>query len=182
MLKKQEKYNIAIIGATGIVGESLLSILNDRSFPINNIYAVASQKSKGAKVKFGDHLLTVEALDEFDFSNIDIAFFSAGGSISKEYAPKAASQGCIVIDNTSEFRYVDNIPLIVPEVNPYDIDKYKETNIIANPNCSTIQMLVALKPLHDEFGVDNINVSTYQAVSGSGKDGVEELLDNHHLI
>ena len=176
MLKKQDKYNIAIVGATGIVGESLLSILDSRSFPINGIHAVASQKSKGVKVKFGDHLLTVEALDEFDFSNIDIAFFSAGGSISKDYAPKAASQGCIVIDNTSEFRYVDNIPLIVPEVNPYDIDKYKETNIIANPNCSTIQMLVALKPLHDEFGVDNINVSTYQAVSGSGKDGVEELL------
>ena len=176
MLKKQEKYNIAIIGATGIVGESLLSILNDRSFPINNIYAVASQKSKGAKVKFGDKLLTVKALDEFDFSSIDIAFFSAGGSISKEYAPKAASQGCVVIDNTSEFRYVDNIPLIVPEVNPSDIEKYKETNIIANPNCSTIQMLVALKPLHDQFIIDNINVSTYQAVSGSGKDGVEELL------
>ena len=104
MLKKQDKYNIAIVGATGIVGESLLSILDSRSFPINSIHAVASQKSKGVKVKFGDHLLTVEALDEFDFSNVDIAFFSAGGSISKEYAPKAASQGCIVIDNTSEFR------------------------------------------------------------------------------
>ena len=127
MLKKQEKYNIAVVGATGIVGESLLSILDSRSFPINSIHAVASQKSKGVKVKFGDHLLTVEALDEFDFSNIDIAFFSAGGSISKEYAPKAASQGSIVIDNTSEFRYVDNIPLIVPEVNPYDIDKYKDS-------------------------------------------------------
>ena len=176
MLKKQDRYNIAVVGATGIVGESLLTILDSRCFPINNIHAVASQKSKGVKVKFGDHLLTVEALDEFDFSNVDIAFFSAGGSISREYAPKAASQGCIVIDNTSEFRYVDNIPLIVPEVNPKDIDKYKETNIIANPNCSTIQMLVALKPLHDEFVIDNINVSTYQAVSGSGKDGVEELL------
>ena len=141
MLKKQDRYNIAVVGATGIVGESLLTILDSRCFPINNIHAVASQKSKGVKVKFGDHLLTVEALDEFDFSNVDIAFFSAGGSISKEYAPKAASQGCIVIDNTSEFRYVDNIPLIVPEVNPKDIDKYKETNIIANPSNSFLCLI-----------------------------------------
>tara|TARA_B100002019_G_scaffold278660_1_gene279722 strand:- start:8 stop:1030 length:1023 start_codon:yes stop_codon:yes gene_type:complete len=176
MLTKKEKYNVAVVGATGIVGESLLDILHSRKFPIEKIHAVASQKSKGSKAKFGDELITVEALDEFSFTNIDIAFFSAGGSISKEYATKAAKEDCIVIDNTSEFRYVDNIPLVVPEVNPEDISKYKETNIIANPNCSTIQMLVALKPLHDEFNIQHINVSTYQAVSGSGKDGVEELL------
>ena len=129
-----------------------------RKFPIEKLHAVASQKSKGSKAKFGDELITVEALDEFSFTNIDIAFFSAGGSISKEYATKAAKEDCIVIDNTSEFRYVDNIPLVVPEVNPEDISKYKETNIIANPNCSTIQMLVALKPLHDEFNIQHINV------------------------
>lgn len=176
MLVKKDKYNIAIIGATGIVGEALLDIVGSRNFPVDQLHAVASQRSKGSKVKYGKELLTVEALDEFDFTNIDIAFFSAGGSISKEYAPKAASQNCVVIDNTSEFRYVDNIPLIVPEVNPNEIEKYQETNIIANPNCSTIQMLVALKPLHDRFCIQNINVSTYQAVSGSGKDGIEELL------
>ncbi len=176
MLVKKDKYNIAIIGATGIVGEALLDIVCSRNFPVDQLHAVASQRSKGSKVKYGKELLTVEALDEFDFTNIDIAFFSAGGSISKEYAPKAASQNCVVIDNTSEFRYVDNIPLIVPEVNPNEIEKYQETNIIANPNCSTIQMLVALKPLHDRFCIQNINVSTYQAVSGSGKDGIEELL------
>ena len=176
MLNKKESYNVAVVGATGIVGESILEILCSRSFPINSIHAIASQKSKGSKAKFGDHLITVEALSEFDFSPIDIAFFSAGSSVSKEYATKAASLGCIVIDNTSEFRYEDNIPLIVPEVNPQDISSYKDTNIIANPNCSTIQMLVALKPLHDAFCIEHINVSTYQAVSGSGKDGIEELL------
>ena len=177
MLNKKDKYNVAVVGATGIVGESLLSILDSRKFPVNKIHAVASQNSKGSKVKYGNELITVEALDEFEFENIDFAFFSAGGSISKIYAPKAASQNCIVIDNTSEFRYVDNIPLIVPEVNPNEIIKYEDTNIIANPNCSTIQMLVALKPLHDKFQINSINVSTYQAVSGSGKDGVEELLE-----
>ena len=176
MLKVKDSYNIAVVGATGIVGESLLEILCSRDFPIGSIHAVASQKSKGSKSKFGDKLITVEALDEFDFSTIDIAFFSAGSSVSKEYAIKAASHGCVVIDNTSEFRYKDNIPLIVPEVNSQDISLYKDTNIIANPNCSTIQMLVALKPLHDTFCIEHINVSTYQAVSGSGKDGIEELL------
>ena len=138
MLNKKDKYNVAVVGATGIVCESLLSILDSRKFPVNKIHAVASQNSKGSKVKYGNELITVEALDEFEFKNIDFDFFSAGGSISKIYAPKAASQNCIVIDNTSEFRYVDNIPLIVPEVNPNEIIKYEDTNIIANPNCSTI--------------------------------------------
>ena len=176
MLTKKESYNVAVVGATGIVGESLLEILYSRRFPISSIHAVASKKSKGSKAKFGDQLLTVESLDEFNFTDIDIAFFSAGSSVSKEYATKATTQGCIVIDNTSEFRYEQDIPLVVPEVNPQDIDLYKHKNIIANPNCSTIQMLVALKPLHDTFCVKHINVCTYQAVSGSGKDGVEELL------
>ena len=177
MLSNKDKYNVAIVGATGIVGESLLDIIYTRNFPVKNLHAVASQKSKGTKVKYGSTLLTVEALDEFDFSEIDIAFFSAGGSISKKYVPIATKNKCIVIDNTSEYRYVDNIPLIVPEVNGDEIIKYAETNIIANPNCSTIQMLVALKPIHDLYSIKSINVSTYQAVSGSGKDGVEELLE-----
>jgi len=177
MLSSKDKYNVAVVGATGIVGESLLDIIFTRNFPVKNLHAVASQKSKGSKVKYGNKLLTVEALDEFDFSGVDIAFFSAGGSISKQYVPVATKHNCIVIDNTSEYRYVDNIPLIVPEVNGDDIEKYTATNIIANPNCSTIQMLVALKPIHDLFSIKSINVSTYQAVSGSGKDGVEELLE-----
>ena len=177
MLNNKDKYNIAVVGATGIVGESLLDIISTRNFPVKDLHAVASQKSKGSKVKYGSTLLTVEALDEFDFSDIDIAFFSAGGSISRQYVPIAAKHECIVIDNTSEYRYVDNIPLIVPEVNGNEIEKYTATNIIANPNCSTIQMLVALKPIHDLYSIKSINVSTYQAVSGSGKDGVEELLE-----
>ena len=171
-----QKYNIAVAGATGAVGNEIIQILEQRDFPIDNLYLLASSKSKGKKIEFKEKEILVEDLAEFDFTKAHIGLFSPGGKISAEYAPKAAEAGCIVIDNTSEFRYVDNIPLIVPEVNPKDIDKYKETNIIANPNCSTIQMLVALKPLHDEFVVDNINVSTYQAVSGSGKEGVEELL------
>ena len=177
MLSNKDKYNVAVVGATGIVGESLLDILHSRNFPVKNLHAVASQKSKGSTVKYGNTLLTVEALDEFDFSDIDIAFFSAGGSISKQYVPIATKHNCIVIDNTSEYRYVENIPLIVPEVNREEITKYAATNIIANPNCSTIQMLVALKPIHDLYTIESINVSTYQAVSGSGKDGVEELLE-----
>ena len=177
MFNKKEKYNIAIVGATGIVGEALLDILSSRNFPIDTISALASQKSKGTKVKFGNDLISVLALDEFDFNKTDIAFFSAGSGVSKDYATVAASKGCVVIDNTSEFRYVDDIPLVVPEINPDVIHEYSNKNIIANPNCSTIQMLVALKPLHDEFIIKHINVSTYQAVSGSGKKGLHELLN-----
>ena len=180
MFNKKDKYNIAIVGATGIVGESLLDILKTRNFPYDNVFAVASERSAGASVKFGKDLLEVSDIKKFDFGNIDFAFFSAGSSVSKEYAPKAASQGAIVIDNTSEFRYVDDIPLIVPEVNPEDIKLYKNRNIIANPNCSTIQMLVALKPIHDLFKIKRITVSTYQAVSGSGKKGINELIEQTH--
>ena len=180
MFKIKKKYTIAIIGATGIVGESLLDILNTRNFPIERIVPLASKRSEGSKVKFGDKLLDVIALDDYDFKDIDIAFFSAGSGVSRDYAPIAAKSGAVVIDNTSEYRYVDDIPLVVPEVNPDAIKKYEKTNIIANPNCSTIQMLVALKPIHDRFKVLNINVATYQAVSGSGKSGIDELLQQSH--
>ena len=180
MLKSKSKYNIAIVGATGIVGESLLDILYSRNFPVAHIIPLASKRSAGSQVKFGDKLIDVIALNDYDFKDIDIAFFSAGSAVSRDYASVAAKSGAVVIDNTSEFRYVDDIPLIVPEVNPDAISRYEKTNIIANPNCSTIQMLVALKPIHDRFKILNINVATYQAVSGSGKSGIDELLQQSH--
>ncbi|MCW8935414.1 MAG: aspartate-semialdehyde dehydrogenase [Gammaproteobacteria bacterium] len=168
-------YDVAVVGATGAVGETMLSILAERNFPVGNIYALASERSAGKKVDFGGKMLTVENLADFDFSKVQIGLFSAGGSISAEFAPKAAAAGCVVIDNTSEFRYVDDIPLVVPEVNPHAIANYKTKGIIANPNCSTIQMLVALKPIQDAVGISRINVCTYQAVSGTGKNAIEEL-------
>ena len=180
MFEKKELYNIAIVGATGIVGESLLDILHSRQFPIKKIDPIASSKSAGNKVRFGDDLLEVIDIAKYDFSQTDIAFFSAGSDVSKKYVPIATQSGAIVIDNTSAFRYEDDIPLIVPEVNPSDIGQFSKTNIISNPNCSTIQMLVALKPIHDRFNIKKINVSTYQAVSGSGKKGVNELLEQAH--
>ncbi|QMU61340.1 MAG: aspartate-semialdehyde dehydrogenase [Gammaproteobacteria bacterium] len=172
---EMKKYDVAVVGATGAVGEKMLSILSQRKFPVNNVYAVASSRSAGKKVSFGDVELEVQDLAEFDFSQTQIGLFSPGASVSKEYAPKAAAQGCVVVDNTSQFRYDDDIPLVVPEVNPHQIANYKTRGIIANPNCSTIQMLVALKPLHDAVGVERINVATYQAVSGTGKEAVDEL-------
>jgi aspartate-semialdehyde dehydrogenase len=168
-------YDVAVVGATGAVGETMLSILAQRKFPVGKVYALASERSAGKKVEFGDKMLTVENLADFDFSKVQIGLFSAGGSISKEFAPKAAAAGCVVIDNTSEFRYDDDIPLVVPEVNPHAIASYTNRGIIANPNCSTIQMLVALKPIHDAVGISRINVCTYQAVSGTGKEAIEEL-------
>jgi len=168
-------YNVAVVGATGAVGETMLEILAERKFPIDNIYPLASERSAGDTLLFANKPHLIEDLAEFDFSKADIALFSAGGAISKIYAPKAAEQGCIVIDNTSEFRNDDDIPLVVPEVNPEAIGEYTKRNIIANPNCSTIQMLVALKPLHDQFKIKKIDVCTYQSVSGSGKSGIEEL-------
>ena len=182
MFETKDKYNIAIVGATGIVGESLLEILSSRNFPVDTVIAVASKRSEGSKVKFGNDLLDVIAIDNYDFKNIDIAFFSAGSDVSNKYAPIAVNAGSIVIDNTSEFRYVDDIPLIVPEVNPAEIKHHSKTGIIANPNCSTIQMLVALKPIHDRYKIKSINVSTYQAVSGSGKKGIDELLSQSHAF
>ena len=170
-----KKYNVAIVGATGAVGETMLSILEERNFPVENLYLLASSRSAGAKIQFNGKNITVTDLAEFDFSKADIGLFSAGGSISKEYAPKAGAAGCVVIDNTSEFRLDDDIPLVVPEVNPDAIAGYKNRNIIANPNCSTIQMLVALKPIYDAVGITRINVATYQAVSGTGKEAISEL-------
>ncbi len=171
----QKKFNVAIVGATGAVGEAMREILEQRNFPVNELYLLASERSAGEKLSFKDKTIRVENLADFDFSKVQIGLFSAGGSISKDYAPKAAAAGCIVIDNTSEFRYQDNVPLVVPEVNPDAVAQYKETGIIANPNCSTIQMLVALKPIYDAVGIERINVATYQAVSGSGKEAVDEL-------
>ncbi len=168
-------YDVAVVGATGAVGEAMLSILEQRNFPVNTIYPLASERSAGSTVMFKNKPVKVGNLAEFDFSKTQIGLFSAGGSVSAEFAPIAGAAGCIVIDNTSHFRYEDDIPLVVPEVNPQAIAEYRNRNIIANPNCSTIQMLVALKPIHDAVGIKRISVSTYQAVSGTGKAAVEEL-------
>jgi len=175
------KYNIAIAGATGNVGREILNILEQREFPIENIYLLASSKSKGKKINFCDQDLIVEDLSEFDFSKAEIGLFSPGGSVSAKFAPKAASKGCIVIDNTSYFRMNDKVPLVVPEVNPEVLKDFfeneKRLNIISNPNCSTIQMLIALKPIHDAAIINRIIVSTYQSVSGAGKDAMDELFE-----
>ena len=170
-----KKYNIAVVGATGVVGGQMLSILAQREFPVNHVYALASSRSVGKKVLFGSETIEVQDLAAFDFSKAQLGLFSPGASISKEFAPKAAAQGCIVVDNTSQFRYVDDIPLVVPEVNAHQVANYKTHRIIANPNCSTIQMVVVLKPLHDAVGIERVNVATYQAVSGTGKEAIDEL-------
>ncbi len=169
------EFDVAVVGATGAVGETMISILEQRKFPVRNLYPLASSRSVGKKVQFRGKSITIGDLAEFDFSQVQIGLFSAGGSVSAEYAPKAAQAGCVVIDNTSHFRYDDDIPLVVPEVNPHAIAAYRERGIIANPNCSTIQMLVALKPIYDAVGIERINVATYQAVSGTGKEAIEEL-------
>jgi aspartate-semialdehyde dehydrogenase len=168
-------YNVAVVGATGAVGEAILSILEERHFPVGEVYALASSNSAGKRIPFKGGSLKVEDLATFDFSKVQIGLFSPGAAVSETYAPKAAAAGCIVIDNTSQFRYDDDIPLVVPEVNPDKIIDYKNRGIIANPNCSTIQMLVALKPIYDSVGITRINVCTYQAVSGTGKEAIEEL-------
>jgi aspartate-semialdehyde dehydrogenase len=170
-----ETFDIAVVGATGAVGEAMLQVLSQRKFPARKIHALASARSVGKEVDFGNRTLQVADLAEFDFSTVKLALFSAGGSVSAEYAPKAAAAGCIVIDNTSHFRREADIPLVVPEVNESAIAGYKNRGIIANPNCSTIQMLVALKPIHDAARIKRINVATYQAVSGAGRSAVEEL-------
>ncbi|MGB5258442.1 MAG: aspartate-semialdehyde dehydrogenase, partial [Woeseiaceae bacterium] len=170
-----EKLDVAVVGATGAVGEAMLAILSQRKFPVGKVYALASERSVGNSVAFGNRQLQVENLADFDFSKVAIGLFSAGGSVSAEFAPKAAAAGCVVIDNTSHFRRDDDIPLVVPEVNPDAIAGYTTRGIIANPNCSTIQMLVALKPIYDAVGIERINVCTYQAVSGAGRGAIEEL-------
>ena len=176
-------FDVAVVGATGAVGETMLSILEERKFPVGKIYPLASSRSAGKTITFRGERVTVEDLAEFDFGKVQIGLFSAGGSVSAEYAPKAAEAGCVVIDNTSHFRYEDDIPLVVPEVNPEAIGRYTTRNIIANPNCSTIQMLVALKPLHDAAHIERINVATYQAVSGAGRTAMEQLAtQTAHLL
>jgi len=168
-------FDVAVVGATGAVGETMMSILEERNFPIRNLYALASSRSAGTKLQFKGKTIVVEDLETFDFSKAQIGLFSPGASVSAIYAPKAGAAGCIVVDNTSQFRQDEDIPLVVPEVNPHAIAQYKNRNIIANPNCSTIQMLVALKPIHDAVGITRINVATYQSVSGTGKEAIEEL-------
>lgn len=168
-------YDIAVLGATGAVGEAMLSILQQRNFPVGKVYPLASSRSAGSRVEFCGSHLQVRDVETFDWSTVQIGLFSAGASVSARWAPIAAQHGCIVIDNTSQFRYDDDIPLVVPEVNPHKIAEHKARGIIANPNCSTIQMLVALKPLYDAVGIERINVCTYQAVSGTGKKAIEEL-------
>ena len=170
-----EKVNVAIAGATGAVGEAMREILEERDFPVERLFLLASERSAGMKLNFRGRNIAVEVLEDFDFSQVQIGLFSAGGSVSAVQAPRAAAQGTVVIDNTSHFRRDLKIPLVVPEVNPHRIVDYKNANIIANPNCSTIQMLVALKPIYDAVGISRINVATYQAVSGAGRKGVEEL-------
>ena len=168
-------YDVAVLGATGAVGQMMLEVLQERKFPIGNIYPLASSRSAGGTITFNNKQVEVLDVESFDWSLVQIGLFSAGGAVSEEWAPIAADHGVVVIDNTSHFRYDSDIPLVVPEVNPEAIAGYTNRNIIANPNCSTIQMLVALKPIYDEVGIARINVSTYQAVSGSGKGGIDEL-------
>lgn len=176
-------YKVAVVGATGNVGREILSILAEREFPVSEVVALASKSSIGREVSFGDtKILKVKVLDDFDFSDTDIALFSPGASVSKIHAPRAAAAGCVVIDNTSQFRYDADIPLVVPEVNGDALKNYKTRNIISNPNCSTIQMLVALKPLHTAAKIKRIVVSTYQSVGGAGKDAMDELYDHTKAI
>ena len=168
-------YRVVVVGATGTVGREMLNILAERQFPIDEIKALASRKSKGTECGFGDKTIKSEDLDTFDFTGWDIALFAIGSEGTKKYAPLAAKAGCIVIDNSSLYRYDPDVPLIVPECNPDDIMGYAKKNIIANPNCSTAQMVVALKPLHDRATIKRVVVSTYQSVSGAGKQGMDEL-------
>ena len=169
------EWNVAVLGATGLVGEAILKILEERKFPIKELFPLASSRSLGKDVEFrGKHLPVIDA-ESFDFSRAQLGLFSAGGDVSAKYAPRAAAAGCVVIDNTSQFRYEADIPLVVPEVNAADIAKFRQRHIIANPNCSTIQMVVALKPIYDAVGIERINVATYQSVSGAGRKAVEEL-------
>ena len=170
-------YRIAIVGATGNVGHEMLNILAEREFPVDEIAALASRRSLGSEVSFGEKTLVTQDLDTFDFSGWDMALFAVGSDATKKYAPKAAAAGCVVIDNSSLYRYDPDVPLIVPEVNADAIEGYKNKNIIANPNCSTAQMVVALKPLHDRAKIKRVVVSTYQSVSGAGKEGMDELWD-----
>ncbi|MFZ3073142.1 MAG: aspartate-semialdehyde dehydrogenase [Thermodesulfobacteriota bacterium] len=179
---KKKLYNIAVAGATGVVGKEILSILEERKFPVGEIRLLASERSAGGKIRFRGKDETVRLLEKETFEGIDIGLFSPGASVSAIYAPKAAKAGCVVIDNTSHFRMDPDVPLVVPEVNPEAIAGYTKKHIIANPNCSTIQMVVALKPIHDKFKIKRIVVSTYQSVSGAGREAMDELSDQVRLL
>jgi len=175
-------FKVAIAGATGNVGREMLNILEERGFPADEVVPLASRRSQGTEVSYGDKTLKVRALDTYDFSDTDICLMSAGGNISKEWSPKIGKQGCVVIDNSSAWRYDAEVPLIVPEVNPDAIDGFSKKNIIANPNCSTAQLVVALKPLHDKAKIKRVVVSTYQSVSGAGKEGMDELFTQTRAV
>ena len=175
-------YRVAVVGATGNVGREMLNILVERQFPVDEIVALASRRSLGSEISFGDKTLKTKDLDTFDFTGWDMALFAVGSEATKKYAPAAAKAGCVVIDNSSLYRYDQDVPLIVPEVNPQDVHGYSKKNIIANPNCSTAQMVVALKPLHDRAKIKRVVVSTYQSVSGAGKEGIDELWDQTKSI
>ncbi len=175
-------YKVVVVGATGNVGREMLNILAEREFPVSEIAALASRKSLGTEVSFGDQTLKTKDLDTFDFTGWDIALFAVGSDATRTYAPKAAACGCVVIDNSSLYRYDPDVPLIVPEVNADAVVGYSRKNIIANPNCSTAQMVVALKPLHDRARIKRVVVSTYQSVSGAGKEGMDELWDQTKSI
>ena len=175
-------FKVAVAGATGNVGREMLNILDERGFPADEVVALASRRSQGTEVSYGDRTLKVRALDGYDFSDTDICLMSAGGNVSKEWSPKIGKQGCVVIDNSSAWRYDQDVPLVVPEVNPDAIDGYTKRNIVANPNCSTAQMLVALKPLHDAATIRRVVVATYQSVSGAGKEGMDELFTQTRAV
>ena len=175
-------YKVVIVGATGNVGREMLNILAEREFPVDEIATLASRRSLGTEVSFGDTTTTIQDLEQFDFAGWDIALFAIGSDATKKFAPSAAKAGCVVIDNSSLYRYDPDVPLIVPEVNADDIHGYSKKNIIANPNCSTAQMVVALKPLHDRATIKRVVVSTYQSVSGAGKEGIDELWDQTKSI
>ncbi|KAB2709376.1 aspartate-semialdehyde dehydrogenase [Brucella intermedia] len=175
-------FKVAVVGATGNVGREMLNILEERGFPADEVVALASRRSQGTEVSYGDRTLKVKALDTYDFSDTDICLMSAGGEISKEWSPKIGKQGCVVIDNSSAWRYDAEVPLIVPEVNPDAIEGFRKKNIIANPNCSTAQLVVALKPLHDVAKIRRVVVSTYQSVSGAGKEGMDELFEQSRAV
>ncbi len=170
-----QQFNVVVLGATGNVGQTMIEILEERDFPVAGLYPLAGKNSAGQTISFKGKPVTVLDAEKFDWTQAQIGFFSAGGDVSEKWAPVAAEAGCVVIDNTSRFRYDIDVPLVIPEVNPEAIADFRNRNIIANPNCSTIQMLVALKPIYDAFGIERINVATYQSVSGSGKKAVEEL-------
>ncbi|MGB7269592.1 MAG: aspartate-semialdehyde dehydrogenase, partial [Albidovulum sp.] len=175
-------YRVVVVGATGNVGREMLNILAEREFPVDEIAALASRKSLGTEISFGDKTLKTKDLDTFDFTGWDIALFAVGSDATKIYAPKAAKSGCVVIDNSSLYRYDPEVPLVVPEVNPEAVEQYTKKMIIANPNCSTAQMVVVLKPLHDRARIKRVVVSTYQSVSGAGKEGIDELWDQTKSI